>query len=70
MQSIILIDHESNDLFIAEIKNNTDIEKIKIENKKLNDEYYENENTERDDYYLELQNRTWIKIYKADFLYV
>lgn len=51
MKPIILIDHESNDLFIAEIKKPQDVERILKENKKLNDEYFNYEETARDDYY-------------------
>ena len=74
MKPIILIDHESNDLFIAEIKGKWDIEKIKKENKKLDDEYCDYDNPEYNwqysDYYDELSYRTGIKIYRADCLYV
>ena len=69
MKPIILIDHESNDLFIAEIEKKEDMEKIEKENEKLNEEQRD-DNRERTDYYEELSNRTWINIYKADFLYI
>ena len=69
MKPIILIDHESNDLYIAEIKKEWDIKKLEKENQKLNEEQ-RNDNMERTDYYEELSNRTWVYIYKADFLYI
>lgn len=69
MKPIILIDHESNDLYIAEIEKKEDMEKIEKENEKLNEEQRD-DNRERTDYYEELSNRTWINIYKADFLYI
>lgn len=69
MKPIILIDHESNDLYIAEIEKEWDIEKLEKENEKLNEEQRD-DNRERTDYYEELGYRTWINIYKADFLYV
>lgn len=74
MKPIILIDHESNDLFIAEIEKEWDIEKLEKENEKLNDEYCDYDNPKYEwtysDYYEELGYRTWINIYKADLLYV
>ena len=69
MKPIILIDHESNDLYIAEIEKDSDMKKIEEENEKLNEEQRD-DNRERTDYYEELSNRTWINIYKADFLYI
>ena len=69
MKPIILIDHESNDLYIAEIEKDSDMKKIVEENEKLNEEQRD-DNRERTDYYEELSNRTWINIYKADFLYI
>lgn len=69
MKPIILIDHESNDLYIAETKKPEDLQIIDRENEKLNEEQRD-DNRERTDYYIELSNRTWINIYKADFLYV
>lgn len=69
MKPIILIDHESNDLYIAEIEKKEDMEKIVKENEKLNEEQRD-DNRERTDYYEELSDRTWINIYKADFLYI
>ena len=69
MKPIILIDHESNDLYIAEIEKKEDMKKIVKENEKL-DEEQRDDNRERTDYYEELSNRTWINIYKADFLYI
>lgn len=68
MQPIILIDHESNDLFIAEINDAKDMKKIVEENEKLNEE--QREDHERVDYYEELGIRTGLNIYKADFLFV
>ena len=55
--SIVLIDHESNDLYIAEIRTKKDMEKIVEENNKLNEEQREDDR-ERTDYYEELSNRT------------
>lgn len=69
MKPIILIDHESNDLYIAEIEKKEDMENIVKENEKLNEEQRD-DNRERTDYYEELSNRTWINIYKADFLFI
>lgn len=69
MKPIILIDHEDNSLYIAEIRKPEDLQKIDRENKKLNEEQRD-DSRERTDYYVELSNRTWINIYKADFLYV
>lgn len=67
--SIVLIDHESNDLYIAEVITNWDLKRIVEENEKLNEEQ-RNDDRERDDYYEELWIRTWLNIYKADFLYI
>lgn len=69
MKPIILIDHESNDLYIAEIEKKEDMEKIVKENEKLNEEQRE-EDRERTDYYEELSYRTGINIYLADFLFM
>lgn len=69
MKPIILIDHEDNSLYIAEIRKPEDLQKIDRENKKLNEEQRD-DNRERADYYVELSNRTWVNIYKADFLYI
>lgn len=63
--SIILQDHESNELYIAEVITQWDIERIIKENEKLNEEQRD-ENRDRDDYYVELGNRTWLNIYKAN----
>ena len=68
MRPIILIDHESNDLYIAEINEAKDMEKIVEENEKLNEE--QRENHERMDYYEELGIRTGLNIYKSDFLFI
>ena len=57
MKPIILIDHESNDLYIAEIEKDSDMKKIEEENEKLNEEQRD-DNRERTDYYEELSNRT------------
>jgi hypothetical protein len=57
MKPIILIDHESNDLYIAEIEKKEDMKKIVKENEKL-DEEQRDDNRERTDYYEELSNRT------------
>lgn len=65
--SIILEDHEDGELFIAEVRTNWDIERLKEENRKLNEEQRD-DNRERDDYYWELSYRTWLKIYRADVL--
>lgn len=67
--SIVLIDHESNDLYIAEVVTRWDLERIVKENDKLNEEQ-RNDDRERDDYYEELSIRTWLNIYRADFLYI
>lgn len=69
MKPIILIDHEDNSLYIAEIRKPEDLQKIDRENKKLNEEQRD-DNRERTDYYIELSDRTWVNIYKADLLYV
>ena len=68
MRPIILIDHESNDLYIAEIGKEWDMQKIEKENEKLNEEQRDN-SRDRTDYYEELSYRTGINIYQADFLY-
>ena len=70
MRPIILIDHEDEWLFIAEITKDSDIKKIEKENEKLNSEFREDSYKWDMDYYVELENRTWVNIYKADFLYV
>ena len=60
MKPVILIDHESNDLYIAEANEKTyknDLEKIVKENEKLNEEQREDDK-EWDDYYEELSYRT------------
>lgn len=69
MKPIILIDHEDNSLYIAEIRKPEDLQKIDRENRKLNEEQRD-DNRERTDYYIELSDRTWVNIYKADLLYV
>lgn len=64
--SIILRDHESEELYIAEITTNWDIDRILTESKKLTEETY------RDDRNLnfieELWDRTWLNIYEANVL--
>ena len=67
--SIVLIDHESNDPYIAEVVTRWDLERIVKESDKLNEEQ-RNDDRERDDYYEELSIRTWLNIYRADFLYI
>lgn len=67
--SIILQDHESGDLYIAEVRTNWDIDRIEKENEKLNEEQRD-DNREWSDYYDELSYRTWLNIYKADVLYI
>lgn len=66
--SIILEDHESGDLFIAEVSTNWDIKRIEKETKKLYKEYYSDKRTRGRDFYEELWINTWLKIYKADVL--
>lgn len=68
MKPIILIDHESNDLYIAEIGKEWDMQKIEKENEKLNEEQRD-DSRDRTDYYEELSYRTGINIYQADFLF-
>lgn len=66
--SIVLRDHESDNLvFIAEVRTQGDIERIKQTARLLYDEYYE-ETNEWDDFYVELENRTGLNIYRADVL--
>lgn len=66
--SIILEDHESGDLYIAEVKTNWDIERIKKETKKLYKEYYSDKRVWGRDFYEELSLNTWLNIYRADVL--
>lgn len=68
--SIILRDHESDTLFIAEVVTQWDIERIEKENRKLNEEFWEDNYEWDPDFYVELWIRTWLNIYRADVLYV
>ena len=66
--SIVLRDHESEHLvFIAEVRTQGDIERIKQVRRELYEEY-ENDTNEWDDFYVELENRTGLNIYRADVL--
>ena len=66
--SIVLRDHESDYLvFIAEVRTQWDIERIKQVRRELYEEY-DNDTNERYDFYEELWNRTGLNIYKADVL--
>lgn len=66
--SIVLRDHESEYLvFIAEVRTQGDIERIKQVRRELYEEW-DNDTNERDDFYEELQNRTGLNIYRADVL--
>lgn len=66
--SIVLRDHESDYLvFIAEVRTQWDIERIKSTRDQLYREC-EDDNQERIDFYEELANRTWLNIYRADVL--
>lgn len=67
--SIVLQDHENNELYIAEIITQWDINRIVEENKKLNEEQRDDDR-DWDDYYIELSNRTWLRIYRAPVLIV
>lgn len=69
MYSVVLEDHESKDLYIAEVQWEEDEDRILNVVKQLNDEYRE-ETNEWDDFYVELGNRTWLKIYMATVLSV
>jgi len=64
--SIILRDHESGDLYIAEVRTQWDIDRIIKEAEKLTEETYQ------DDWSLnfweELSDRTWLVIYEANVL--
>lgn len=66
--SIILEDHEDGGLFIAEVRTNWDIERIKKETKKLYKEYYSDKRVWGRDFYEELSLNTWLNIYRADVL--
>ncbi len=70
MYSVILKDTNSWELFVAEVHNHWDIEKIKEVIEELNKEYEEgtNEWSERN-FIDELQYRTWLNIYSAGVLY-
>ena len=66
--SIVLRDHESDYLvFIAEVRTQWDIERIKQVSRELYEEYYDDIN-ERDDFYEELWTRTGLNIYRATVL--
>lgn len=66
--SIVLRDHESEHLvFIAEVRTQGDIERIKQVRNELYEEY-DNDTNEWDDFYVELENRTGLNIYRADVL--
>ena len=64
--SIILRDHESKELYIAEITTNWDIERIKKESKKLTEETYRDDRAL--DFIEELGDRTWLNIYETNVL--
>ena len=64
--SIILRDHESEELYIAEITTNWDIDRIIKESRKLTEETYKDD---RDLNFIdELGERTWLNIYNANVL--
>lgn len=69
MYSVVLEDHESKDLYIAEVQWEEDEDRILDIVKQLNNEYQE-ETNEWDDFYVELCNRSWLKIYMATVLSV
>lgn len=64
--SIILQDHESGELYIAEIRTNGDIERIRKESEKLTEETYED--SWGGDFIEELSERTWLNIYYTNVL--
>lgn len=64
--SIILQDHESGELYIAEIRTNGDIERIRKESEKLTEETYEDDWS--GDFIEELSGRTWLNIYSTNVL--
>lgn len=64
--SIILQDHESGELYIAEIRTNGDIERIRKESEKLTEETYED--SRGGDFIEELSERTWLNIYYTNVL--
>ena len=64
--SIVLRDHESEELYIAEVRTYGDIERIKKESEKLTQESYEDDWSS--DFYEELWTRTGLRIYEADIL--
>lgn len=68
MEAIILHDNEDNEL-IAYIHTQWDIERIKKEYKKLNEEYYE-DTYEGMDFYYELSERTGLQIFEPQHLYL
>ena len=65
--SIVLRDHESDELYIAEVRTNWDIDRIIKARDEMNQEYADDTN-ERDDFYEELSSRTWLYIYHANVL--
>ena len=67
MYSIVLEDHESKDLYVAEVNWKEDIGKIIDVRAELNYEYWKKTN-KWDDFYEELWVRTWLNIYMADVL--
>lgn len=67
MHAIILEDHESKDLYVAEVNWKEDIDKIIDAKNELNNEYRA-ETNEWDDFYEEMWKRTWLNIYMADIL--
>ena len=62
--SIILRDHESDELYIAEVTTNWDIERIIKESQKLTEETYEDDWS--GNFIEELSERTWLNIYIAN----
>ena len=63
----IVVRDDENNILIAEIETDGDIDRLRKENEKLNNEYREKD-YEGDMYYDELEKRTGIKIYFADVL--
>lgn len=64
--SIILRDHESEELYIAEIRTNGDIDRIIKESRKLTEETYREDRCWN--FIEELEDRTWINIYEVNIL--
>ena len=65
--SIILHDTEDN-YYIAEVNNLWDIERIKKEYAKLNDEFWQDNYKWDIDFYCELSKRTGLEIYSTEIL--